>query len=71
MSHCNDNRAANIHEDLANATHILLYFSNIQQQPVAKPVAVDNFFKIFCNFHEILAKAGIVISHYDHNYHFL
>ena len=56
MSHCNDNNTANRNEELDHTTHILLYFSNLQLQPVAKPVAVDNFFKICCNIHKILAQ---------------
>lgn len=55
MSHCNDNNATNINEELDHTTHILLYFSNIQLQPVSQPVAVDNFFEICCYFHKILA----------------
>ena len=55
MSHCNDNNATNINEELDHTTHILLYFSNIQLQPVSQPVAVDNFFEIYCCFHELLA----------------
>jgi len=55
MSHCNDNSAANINEELDHPTHILLIFSNIQLQPVSQPVAVDNFFEIYCCFHELLA----------------